>query len=471
MNETYQEQVLAFLKGEMTGEERTAFEETLVRSAELRAELERSRELLGVLEGASEKSLVARVNALIHGAVERGASDIHVVPDRDETLVSIRVDGVLHEAERVPKAMHQSVVDRWKVMADMSLGERRLPQDGRIPLRTNNRDFDLRVNVLPTLYGERVTARILDRSHVLVGLDNLGLSETQQNVLTRLARRPSGLVVAGGRAGTGKTTVLYSLLWYIREVTSGGGPNGAPPQNSPAESSAARTVPGGSRRANIMTVEDPVELHLSGISQTAVNDKAGLTYANALRGVFRSDPDVIYCAATRDLEVAELLAELATTGHTVLTALNVSGAVEVVTRLRDMGVERFLIADMLAGAWGQRLARKTCPDCREEYAPDPEHLRVAGLSAAQDGPFTRGKGCEKCGGLGYRGRTLLLEAFETDADLRRLIADDASAEALWAVAFGAGGSLWDDARGKIRAGVTTVEEAARVLFDYRHGAG
>ncbi len=453
MNETYQEQVLAFLKGEMTGEERTAFEETLVRSAELRAELERSRELLGVLEVASEKSLVLRVNAMIVRAIERGASDIHVVPDRDETLVSIRVDGVLHEAERVPKAMHQSVVDRWKVMADMHLQERRLPQDGRIPVRTNERDFDLRVSVLPTLYGERVTARILDRSHVLVGLDNLGLSEAQQNVLMRLARRPSGLVVAGGRAGTGKTTVLYSLLWYIREVSS------------------ISVSAGDSLRANIMTVEDPVELQLSGVSQTAVNDKAGLTYASALRGVFRSDPDVIYCAATRDLEVAELLAELATTGHTVLTALNVSGAVEVIVRLRDMGVERFLIADMLAGASGQRLARKICPDCREDYAPDPEHLRAAGLSTSNDGPFTRGKGCEKCGGLGYRGRTLLLEAFETDANLRRLIADDAPSDALWAAAFGAGDSLWDDARGKIRAGVTTVEEAARVLFDYRHGAG
>lgn len=449
----YQEQVLAFLKGEMTGEERTAFEETLVRSAELRAELERSRELLGVLEVASEKSLVLRVNAMIVRAIEHGASDIHVVPGRDETLVSIRVDGVLHEAERIPKALRESIVDRWKLMADMNVQERRLPQDGRIPVRNEGKDYDLRVNVLPTLYGERVTAHVLDHSHVLVGLDNLGLSEAQQNALTRLAHRPSGLVVAGGRAGTGKTTVLYSLLRYTLELTSG------------------VTLPGGALHANIMTVEDPVELQLSGVSQTPVNDKAGLTYASALRGVFRSDPDVIYCAATRDLEVAELLAELATTGHTVLTALNVSGAVEVVTRLRDMGVERFLIADALAGAWGQRLARKTCPDCREEYAPDPEHLRVAGLDAAQDGPFTRGKGCEKCGGLGYRGRTLLLEAFETDANLRRLIADDAPAEALWVEAFGSGGSLWDDARAKIRTGVTTVEEAARVLFDYRHGAG
>jgi len=454
MNETYQEQVLAFLKGEMNAGERAVFEETLVRSAELRAELERSRDLLGVLEAASEKSLIERVNALIQGAIARGASDIHIVPARDETLVSVRVDGVLHEAGRVPKALHQSVVDRWKVLADMDLNERRLPQDGRFPVRANEHDFDLRVSILPTLYGERVTARILDRSHVLVGLDNLGLSEAQQNVLMRLARRPSGLVVAGGRAGTGKTTVLYSLLWYIREVSS------------------ISVSAGDSLRANIMTVEDPVELALAGVSQTAVNEKAGLTYASALRGIFRSDPDVIYCAAARDREVAELLAELATTGHTVLTALSVGSAIEVITRLRDMGVERFLIADALAGAWGQRLARTVCPHCREEYAPDPEHLRVAGLSAPPNGPFTRGKGCEKCGGLGYRGRTVLLEVFETNVDLRRLIADDAPADALWAATFSkTGGSLWDDARAKIRAGVTTVEEAARVLFDYPHGAG
>ena len=255
MNETYQEQVLAFLKGEMNAGERAVFEETLVRSAELRAELERSRDLLGVLEAASEKSLIERVNALIQGAIARGASDIHIVPARDETLVSVRVDGVLHEAGRVPKALHQSVVDRWKVLADMDLNERRLPQDGRFPVRANEHDFDLRVSILPTLYGERVTARILDRSHVLVGLDNLGLSEAQQNVLMRLARRPSGLVVAGGRAGTGKTTVLYSLLWYIREVSS------------------ISVSAGDSLRANIMTVEDPVELALAGVSQTAVNEK------------------------------------------------------------------------------------------------------------------------------------------------------------------------------------------------------
>jgi type IV pilus assembly protein PilB len=187
--------------------------------------------------------------------------------------------------------------------------------------------------------------------------------------------------------------------------------------------------------------------------------------------VFRSDPDLVYCAATRSLEIAELLAELATTGHLVLTALHVSGAVEVIVRLRDMGVEPFLVADMLAGAWGQRLVRKVCFDCREEYTPDPDHLGVAGLRADKDGPFTRGRGCGKCAGLGYRGRTILLEVFENDAGLRRLIADDAPADVLWAGTFGkTGGSLWDAARAKIRAGVTTVEEAARVLFDYPHPA-
>jgi type II secretory ATPase GspE/PulE/Tfp pilus assembly ATPase PilB-like protein len=475
MMENYQDQVLAFLKGEMSDDEKRAFEETLVRSAEVRMELERSRELLGLLEAASEKSLIERVNTLIREAIERGASDIHVVPARDETLVSLRIDGVLHPAERISRALHQSLVDRWKVLADMHLHERRLPQDGRFPVRHDGSDFDMRVSILPTLYGERVTARILDRSHVLVGLDKLGLTETQKTTLTRLARRPSGLLVAGGRAGTGKTTTLYSLLWYLREVSTGlasdAPPSTGSPTTSAAAASAAGSVLGTAPRANIMTVEDPVELTLSGISQTAVNGKNGLTYADALRGVFRSDPDLVYCAATRSLEIAELLAELATTGHLVLTALHVSGAVEVIVRLRDMGVEPFLVADMLAGAWGQRLVRKICPDCREEYAPDPDYLGVAGLSPDKDGPFTRGRGCNKCAGLGYRGRTILMEVFETDANLRRLIADNASADALWAAAFGkTGGSLWDDARAKISTGVTTVEEAARVLFDYRHAA-
>jgi type II secretory ATPase GspE/PulE/Tfp pilus assembly ATPase PilB-like protein len=330
----------------------------------------------------------------------------------------------------------------------------------------------MRVSILPTLYGERVTARILDRSHVLIGLDELGLSDAQKTTLTRLARHPSGLLVAGGRAGTGKTTTLYSLLWYLREVSGGLGGDAPPSTGSPttaAAASGAGTVPGTAPRANIMTVEDPVELTLSGISQTAVNERAGLTYASALRGVFRSDPDVIYCAATRNVEVAELLSELATTGHLVLTALHVSSAVGVIARLRDMGVERSLIADALAGAWSQRLVRKVCFDCREEYTPDPDHLGVAGLRADNDGPFTRGRGCGKCAGLGYRGRTTLLEVFENDANLRRLIADDAPADVLWAATFGkTGGSLWDNARAKIRTGVTTVEEAARVLFDYPH---
>jgi type II secretory ATPase GspE/PulE/Tfp pilus assembly ATPase PilB-like protein len=210
--EGYQEQVLAFLKGEMSDDEKKAFEETLVRSAEVRAELERSRELLGLLEAASEKSLIERVHTLIKEAIVRGASDIHVVPARDETLVSLRVDGVLHEFERVSKALHQSLVDRWKVMADMNLAERRVPQDGRIPVRllANGNDYDLRVTVLPSLYGERVTARILDRSHVLIGLDELGLSDAQKTTLTRLARRPSA-ACGRRRAGTGKTTTLSSL--------------------------------------------------------------------------------------------------------------------------------------------------------------------------------------------------------------------------------------------------------------------
>ena len=434
-----QEQALAYLQGEMNGAEKRAFEEALTRSAELRAELERTRALLDAMEATSEPSIARMARAVLIEAVKRNASDMHIVPYRNETVVHLRIDGHLHELMNLPQEIGQAVVDRWKVMADMNLVERRVPQDGRLPVRHEGRDYDLRVSVLPTLYGERVTAHITNRSEALLGLDRLGLGPARIQAVRRLIGRPSGLVLAAGRSNSGRTTLLYSML---RDIRTG-------------------------ERKNILTVEHPVEMTLEGVSQTSVDKMAGLGFASALRALLRSDPDVVYCGELPGPETAQAATELAQRRCLVLSALNVSSALGVVQRLRDMGTESFQIAETLAGAIGQRLVRKVCPACVAEYDPAPEELQRAGLSLLEDGPFRRGAGCAACNDTGFRGHVALFEVLEVDHALRRLVAEGAPLETLWRESFGrTGGSLWDDARQKVRDGLTTVEEVHWALFDY-----
>jgi type II secretory ATPase GspE/PulE/Tfp pilus assembly ATPase PilB-like protein len=441
--ESYQEQVLAFLKGEMSDEEKRAFEETLTRSVELRAELERSRELLDVLEAASEQATTRRVDAQIQQAVQRGASDIHLIPGSQEAVVYLRIDGRLHELERIPRELYQSVVDRWKVLTDCSVTERQLPQDGRILTSQEEKEFDLRVMIMPTVFGERVTARVLLKSNEIIKIDRLGFSDAQLQALRRLTRRPSGFIAVTGPVGSGKTTTLYAMLLDLHEA----------PERE---------------RSNIMTVEEPVEHILDGISQTRVNRHIGLTFAAALRAVLRSDLDVALVGDLPDRETAELALQMAATGHLVLTQLTASGALGCVQRLRQMGVDPFLIAQTLAGAVSQRLVRRVCTECVTEYEPSPLMLQRFGLTPA-DGPFRRGAGCEACRKSGYKRRIAVYEILEVTDELRQLIANDTPREILERETFGqTGGSLWDDARDKIRQGLTTVEEATRVLFDYPH---
>jgi type II secretory ATPase GspE/PulE/Tfp pilus assembly ATPase PilB-like protein len=439
--ESYQEQVLAFLKGELGDEEKKAFEETLARSSELRAELERSRELLDVLEAASEQATVHRVDHQIQEAIRRGASDIHVIPGSREAIVSLRIDGRLHEFERIPKDLYQAVVDRWKVLTDCRVTERQLPQEGRILTAQDDKEFDLRVMVMPTLFGERVTARVMLKSNDVIRFDRLYFSEAQIQALRRLTRRPSGLIVATGPVYSGKTLTLYNMLLDLHEDPD-------------------------RERANIMTVEEPVEFVLEGISQTRVNRHIGLTFAAALRAVLHSDLDVAVVGDLPDQETAELALQMAATGHLVLTQLTASSALGAVPRLREIGVDPFLIAQTLIGAVSQRLLRRICKECVSEYEPPSLLLQRFGLTPA-DGPFHRGTGCEVCRKSGYKGRLAVYEILEVTDELRQLIANDTPREILEQETFGqTGGSLWDDARDKIRQGLTTVEEAARVLFDY-----
>jgi type II secretory ATPase GspE/PulE/Tfp pilus assembly ATPase PilB-like protein len=440
--EAYQEQVLAFLKGELSDEEKKAFEESLARSTELRAELERSRELLDLMEAASEKATVHRVFEQIRRAIERGASDIHVIPGLHEGTVFLRIDGALQELERIPKEQYLPVIDRWKVMADCSLTERQLPQEGRIAIHSEgqDKDFDLRVMIMPTVLGERVTARVLLKSGEIVELDKLGFSGAQLEVMRRLVGLPNGVVAVAGPPGSGKTTTLYGMLLHLQR-----------PERT---------------RANIMTVEEPVEFVLDGISQTRVNRRTGLTYATALRAVLRSDLDVVMIGDLPDRETAELALQMASTGHLVLAHYTASSALGAIVRLRETVVEPFLVAQTLTGVVSQRLARHICSGCVEEYEPSSTPLKRLGLTPA-DGPFHRGAGCEACRKSGYRGRIVLCEILVVDPPLSQLIADGAPLETLWQESFGrAGGSLWDDAREKVRQGLTTVEEVVRVLFDY-----
>lgn len=453
---TYQEQALAYLKGEMNAEERAMFEETLAESEELQAELENSRALLDLLTAANEEAVVKQVHQCIQQAIQARASDIHLVGLRaeeradergamqpDSVQISFRVDGYLQEWKRLRKAQQQAIVDRWKVMAEMNVAERRLPQDGRISVRYEGKHYELRVSVLPTATGERVTARIIDRNNVLIGLDRLGLSGVQQAAIRRMLDRTRGMVMVGGFEGNGKTTLLYSMLTAVNEA--------------------------GRPARNLLTVEDPVEYLLPGVSQTQVNRAAGLTWAAALRSIFRADPDVVYLAQMRSLECAELSVELALTGQLVLSQLHVSSALQVVQRLREMGIENFLIGYVLLGSVGVRLVRRVCPECVEEYLPASEQLDKSGLSPVEDGPFRHGAGCTACRGTGYSGRIGLFEVLETDESVLRMIIDRAPLDAIWQATFGRrGGSLWDDAREKIRQGLTTVEEANSALSDYPH---
>lgn len=445
------ERVIAYLKDEMDGAERAAFEEALTRDAELRAEVERSRDVLDLLEAASDAKVVRLVNWLIREAIRRGASDIHLIPAREALSVLLRLDGALEEiafppdvlpSPQVPRDLQQTVTDRLKVMSGCGLKDRRLPQQGHIQVRADGEAFDLRVGVMPTLYGERVTLRLFRPGSVVLGLDRLHFEPAQLEALQRLIRRPSGFVVAAGPVGSGKTTTLYSMLL---------------PLSAPEEP-----------RRNVMTLEDPVEYALPGVSQTSIDLPVGLTFAGALRALFRaSDPDVVMLGEVPDREMADLTLQVAATGHLVLAQLTANSAVDVVSVMRGLGADPFLLGRTLAGVVAQRLTRRVCSACAAEYQPSEDALHRLGLTPSE-GPFRRGAGCEACRQTGFRGRIPLYEVLEADDGFRRLIPAEAPVEQLWQAAFGQGGSLWDHARTRVRQGQVTAEDAVVVMFDYPH---
>jgi len=383
---------------------------------------------------AFEAPVIRLVNLLIEEAMAAEASDIHIEPFEDTLRVRYRIDGILYEQESPPRRLQAALTSRIKIMAEMNIAERRLPQDGRIRVTAGGRRVDIRVSTVPTIYGESVVMRLLDRSSVFMPFDRLGFSPGVAAVFDRLIRRPHGILLVTGPTGSGKTTTLYAALDKINSADK-----------------------------KIITVEDPVEYQLKGVNQIPVKPKIGLSFASGLRHIVRQDPDVIMVGEIRDLETAEIAIQAALTGHMVFSTLHTNDAPGAVTRLQDMGCEPYLLSSVLDGVLAQRLVRRICPACRAPHQPDPGDLLAIGVTDAQGAELFRGKGCTDCRGTGYRGRMGIYELFVVTEEARRLILQKAPTGTIRRHALERGMvSLRDDGWAKARAGVTTVEEIRRV---------
>ncbi len=396
-----------------------------------------------VAQVAEQAPIIRVANTIIQQAIQVAASDIHVEPDRRHVRVRYRVDGVLHEEMTIPKYIQAPLISRFKIMAEMNIAERRIPQDGRIPVRKDGKDYDLRVSCLPTIWGEKIVCRILDKSSVLLGLNKLGFSGENLAKLEEIISQPNGMFLCTGPTGSGKTTTLYAVLHKINSIDR-----------------------------NIITVEDPVEYQLSGISQVHVNVKAGLTFASALRSFLRQDPDIIMVGEMRDLETAEIGVEASLTGHLVLSTLHTNDAPSAVIRLIDMGVEPYLISATVHGVLAQRLARKICPNCAEEYTANASELRVLGYEAKdrdEQVKLRRGRGCEVCRHTGFKGRTGIHELMVLNDEIAELTVRRAPLADIREAAKANGmHELRDDGLEKVLNGITTVDEVRKVVFTAGH---
>jgi type IV pilus assembly protein PilB len=393
-------------------------------------------------DGISDAPLVKLVNSILIQAAEDGASDVHFDPVPDALVVRYRIDGILHEMQRLPKRLASAVITRLKVLAKLDIAERRKPQDGRISLgaKVTNRALDIRVAVLPTVEGEAVVLRLLDKSKRPPTLEELGFEPGMREVIETIVRKPTGALLVTGPTGSGKSTTLYGVLNEIHRP-----------------------------EINIITVEDPVEYRLAGIQQVQMNPKAQLTFASSLRTILRSDPDVIMVGEIRDVETAKISIEAALTGHFVLSTLHTNDAPSAITRLNEMGVEPFLTGSAVTAVLAQRLARRLCTHCCEAYTPTHEELVNARFTpeqiAAADGtPLYRKKGCPRCNHTGYRGRMGVFQLMLMTEELERLASMRASREEIDRAARAAGmRSMWDDGLDKVLQGMTSIEELGRVL--------
>jgi len=395
-------------------------------------------DLSSVKEIVEDAPIVKFVNLLITQAIQDRASDIHIEPTERDLRVRFRIDGVLHEVMRSPRTITSGVTSRLKIMADINIAERRVPQDGRLSVNANGKKIDLRVATLPTVWGEKIVMRILDNSTAMLKLSDLGFLDENYEIYSKSFVKPYGMILVTGPTGSGKSTTLYATLNIVSKP-----------------------------EINVITVEDPVEYRLPGINQVQTNAKAGLTFAAALRSILRSDPDVVLIGEIRDHETAQIGVEAALTGHLVLSTLHTNDAPSAITRLTEMGIEPFLVGSALECVLAQRLARRLCPKCKEGYTPTPQQLLEVDFPWQDGEPLPelfRPVGCSACSKTGYKGRLALHEVMAMSEDLERMTVERASALAMSKVAVEQGMiTLRQDGLTKVKRGFTSIEEIFRVV--------
>jgi type IV pilus assembly protein PilB len=391
------------------------------------------------IKGDDDAPVIKLVNMIIEEALKRRASDIHIEPLENKFRIRYRIDGVLHEIQGPPKRLQGSIISRLKIMAGMDIAEKRLPQDGRIKLKLDKKELDLRVSTLPATYGESVVMRILDKSGFMVGLEDMGFLPENKRDFEKLINLPNGMILVTGPTGSGKTTTLYATLSHINQ-----------------------------KERKVITIEDPVEYQLDGINQVQVKSQINLTFASGLRSMLRQAPDIIMVGEIRDLETAEIAVQSALTGHLIFSTLHTNDAAGTVTRLIDMGIKPYLIASTVQGILAQRLVRTICPSCREAYNPSAEEAAILSILLDQLKNFElyKGKGCSACNNTGFRGRMGIYELLIMNDNMRELVIENTSSTVLCKKAreFGMR-TLKEDGIAKVKLGYTTIEEVLRVTQD------
>jgi general secretion pathway protein E len=389
-----------------------------------------------LLESEDDAPIIRLINAMLSEAIKEGASDVHVECYEKELVIRFRVDGILKEIMRQPRQMGPLLISRIKVMAKLDIAEKRVPQDGRITLRIGGRAVDVRVSTLPSSHGERVVLRLLDKNAVHLELADLGMTEENREKIQSIIRKPHGIILVTGPTGSGKSTTLYAALSNVD-----------------------------TKALNVMTVEDPIEYDLEGVGQTQVNAKVDMTFARGLRAILRQDPDVVMVGEIRDTETAEIAVQASLTGHLVLSTLHTNTAVGAITRLRDMGIEPFLLSSTLLGVLAQRLVRTLCPECKERYKASNKEKEVVGITGTEDVFLYRPVGCKACNNTGYKGRTGIHELLLVNNEVRESINEAKGELYIENLIRPYTPSIKQDGMNKVLQGKTTVEEVLRVARD------